>query len=75
MSPSVFIKHSFFFLGSWALGFTQTQIDCGPNCLDVTLLCKQKWVSKGLRELIILVTPTYSQHPSISIHITPMQIA
>lgn len=57
------------------MGFTQTQLDCGPNSLDVTLLCKQKWVNKGLRELIIQVSPTYSQHPYITIHITPMQIA
>lgn len=63
MRPSVFLLTQFF----GALGFTQTQIDSGPVSLDVTLLCKQKWVSKGLRELIILVPPTY---PTVSIHLS-----
>lgn len=51
-------------------GSNQTQMVCGPNSLDVTLLCRQKWVSKGLREPTILVSPTYSQHPTL--HIEPI---
>lgn len=31
------------------------------SSFDVTLLCKQKWGCKGLRELPILASPTYSQ--------------
>lgn len=68
-SLSVFLLAQFFF-GSCVFGSNQTQMDCGPNSLDVTLFCRQKWVSKGLREPTILVSPTYSQH--LTLHIQPI---